>query len=318
MQISALTDIVEGKLLNSPAISFITQIHTNVKKVNEGDAFFALNSKDLQTAINNGAFAVICQFEPEITDNEIAWIYVDNIYKAVTNTLRYKLIKSKCNFIKIDKVLYNLISHFKTKNNDNMILISDNIIDDFETLYTIDTEKTIYSNNTTILKKISPDIQTIEYQPHNIKNLTCHSLFETSFSYHNRFFDKIKLPSVYIDHFIQLMKLFNYELDIKKLNSFDMFKPLFINKSNQIVPFGQTNRFILSNIDNIISDIEINYLYIFYKYGQIKVIDAKVLSEKEIFEYIKLSDYNALYFKNITIEQIAIILEQNYKEHNLF
>ena len=44
MQISDLTDIVEGQLQNTPAISFITQIHTNIT---------ALEIKDI-TNVNEG------------------------------------------------------------------------------------------------------------------------------------------------------------------------------------------------------------------------------------------------------------------------
>ena len=62
MQISALTDIVEGKLLNSPSISFITQTHTNIKKVNEGDAFFAQNQIEIELSYKKRCFCYYFRF----------------------------------------------------------------------------------------------------------------------------------------------------------------------------------------------------------------------------------------------------------------
>ena len=62
MKISSLIDIIEGELINSPSISFIYNIKTNAKKVNEGDLYIAKNPNDLALAIKNGAFAIIYDF----------------------------------------------------------------------------------------------------------------------------------------------------------------------------------------------------------------------------------------------------------------
>jgi len=61
VKISSILDIVDGKLLNSPSISFIYSIKTNPKKVKECDLFIAKDGLSLQEAINNGAFAIICE-----------------------------------------------------------------------------------------------------------------------------------------------------------------------------------------------------------------------------------------------------------------
>ncbi|MEA3289681.1 MAG: hypothetical protein U9Q04_05800 [Campylobacterota bacterium] len=318
MKINSLSDIVEGKLLNSPAISFITQIHTNVKKVNEGDAFFAFCEKEIKEALKNGAFAIITQFEPNITDDEIAWIKVDDILKAITNTLRYKLLKHNHTLIKVDKILYRMIKHFIPKNNENTTLLSNNILNDFETLYSIKSEQIVYSTNMNILKAISPDIKVTSTKDYKVQNLTCHSLFETSFSYDGIFYDKVKLPYHYINYFLELGYLINDTIETKKINTFDLFKPLFINKSSQMVPFGQTNRFIIANKDHHIAQYEIDYLQEHYKYGDIKTLEARSLEDDELFKIIKLHNYNALYIIGKNIDSVTKILQQNDKSYNLF
>ena len=76
MQISSILDIVDGSLLNSPSISFIYSIKTNVLKVKEGDLFIAKDLTEIELAIKNGAFAILIENNAPIIDNEIAWIKV--------------------------------------------------------------------------------------------------------------------------------------------------------------------------------------------------------------------------------------------------
>lgn len=317
MQISALTDIVEGKLQNSPSISFITQIHTNIKKVNEGDAFFATNQKDVQIAIKQGVFAIIYNFEVDIIDNEIAWIKVDNFTKAITNVLRYKLMAFKTKFINTNKIFFNLLNIFKTKELSHVILLEDNLHQDFETLNSLENDKLIFGTNLEFLNAISGDVMILENKQYKVNNLTSHSLFETSFSYEDKFFDKIKLPTVYINDLLQQLELFNYNLDLKKLNHFNLFKPVFVNRSKQIVPYGQTNRFILASIDKDIANIESDYLNSHYSYGNIQILDTTALSDDEIYQAIKKLEFNALYCIGTSIDTIVSILEDNHKVDTL-
>ena len=313
MQISALTDIVVGKLLNSPSISFITQTHTNIKKVNEGDAFFAQNQVEIELAIKKGAFAIIYDFESTITDNEIAWIQVEDFTKSVTNILRYKLLEHKNSFIKTNKIFFNLLKTFKTKDLSNIILLENNLEKDFEILNTMESEKLIFGTDLNLLNAISGDVMILENKKYSIQNLTSHSLFETSFSYKDKFFDKIKLPTVYINDLLQQLELFENKIDLKKLNNFHLFKPIFVNKSKQVVPYGQTNRFILAAEDNDIAEIEIDYLLEHYGYGDVKILETNNLSEDKIYHTIKKLDFNALYCKNSSIDKIISILEENHK-----
>ena len=318
MKISALVDIVGGKLLNTPAISFVTQIHTNIKKVNDGDAFFVNDELHIKKAIEKGAFCIIVDFIPQINDNEIAWIQVDDISKAITNVLRYKLINNDIEYFFIDKILFELLKLFKTKDMSSTLLLTGDLIKDFESLHNAENNKKIYSTDIKLLKNVTPNITTISYKQYDIQNLTNHSLFETSFSYKNTFFDKLKLPHVYINHFLQLKEILQDDLEIKKLSNNTLFRPIFINKSNQIVNFGQTNRFILASLDDEIANIEISYLRAFYNYANIKIIEDKNITDEDLFIQIEDVDYNALFIKGKNISYVTQILEQNDNTDKLF
>jgi len=317
LQITALTDIVEGELLNTPAISFITQIHTNLSRVNEGDAYFALNDEDASKAIKRGAFAIIVDYSANIIDEEIAWIKSENITKSISNVLRYKLLNQRVQYIHTNKIFFKLLNIFKSKELSYVVTLSNSLSQNFELLNYDDKDKIIFGTDINFLNAIGTNILSLKSENYDIKNLTSHSLFETSFSYKDKFFDKIKLPTVYINDLLQQLELFEYKLDLKKLNSFDLFRPVFINKSSQIVSYGQTNRFILANKDIEICDIEIDYLKKHYKYGQIKTLDINSSSKNDIFEQIKNLEFNCLYIIGYDIKDIIKILEENYKEDKL-
>lgn len=317
MQISSLADIVEGKVQNTPAISFITQIHTQVSKINEGDAFFVLNHEDIPKAIENGAFAIIYEHHTEITDHEIAWIKVDDITKSIANALRYKLISYKNKYILTNKFFLYLLKIFKSKELSYVVILEDDLSFNFETLNNIEDNKLICSTNSKFLHNIATDVFVLEDKKFELQNLTIHSLFETTFSYQDKFFDRIKLPRVYVDYLLQVLELFEYKLDLKKLSSFNLFKPVFINKSNQIASFGHTNRFIVANEDHAIYEKEIQYLQINYSYANIVIIDASNLNDIEIMNAIKTENFNALYFQNCNIEHIIEILKINDNQGKL-
>jgi len=318
MKIPALIDIVEGKLLNSPAISFITQIHTQLSKINDGDALFIINKNDIPKAIEKGAFALIYDFDTEIIDEEIAWIKVDDIYKSISNILRYRLVNKDIKLCYVDEVSYHMASVLKSKDiSKKLIFLQDNIIKDFELLINhSDDIEMVFSKDETFLNSITPNIIKITKKQHTIKNLVAHSLFETSFSYKHKYYEKLKLPQIYINDFLQLSNFI--DLDIKKVNNLNLFKPIFINKSNHIVQYGQTNRFILSNKIKEITKREIKYLKKYYSYANIVIEDVTTLGEDDILDIIKERSFNALYLIGVDIQIVAKILEQNHKIDKLF
>jgi ferrochelatase len=317
MKISSLTDIVEGKLLNTPSISFITQIQTDIKKVNEGDAFISNNKEHIETAVLKGAFAILSTKIKNIIDSEIAWIEVDELKTAIAKILRYKLIEQSVSYILIDEVFYQFLLLYKTSLPNNTVVLTNNLKKDFNILNNHQAISTIYGTKNEFLEQIGTNIKDQTKYNYKINNFIQHSLFEISFSYKNNFYERIKIPKIYTNAFVKLLKYLNFDIDLKKLNTFDLFKPIFINKRSHIVSNGQTNRFILCSRNKYISTIELNYLKKYYNYGIIKVIDFKKINKNNIPNLISSFKFNALYIKNIDQNRLITILEQNNKVNQL-
>ena len=113
MQISSIIDIIDGRLLNRPSISFIYSIKTNAKKVKEGDLFIVQNDEDITFAVKNGAFALIVDEKYEIIDNEIAWIQVKSIEETIKKLIRYLLSTKRLTAFYCNDVSYDLFNILK-------------------------------------------------------------------------------------------------------------------------------------------------------------------------------------------------------------
>ncbi len=312
MQISSIVDIVGGKLLNTPAISFITQIHTIASKINDGDLFVAKKKCDINLAIQNGAFAILIDFDIEIIDIEIAWIKVEDITSSQIKLLRFILSNTNHKSYFCDDISFEFLNIYSYLDK-NLILLTNNIDFDFEILKNTLDDSNIFSINNKYIKNILPLSTEFIIDDKIIKNLTTNSLFNTTFSYYNKLFFKLKLPYIYINHFLTISHFFKMTLDINKLKAFKYFSPIFINKDFEIVEFGKSNKFILANNNKNLIDNEIHFLNSYYNYAKLVIVE-NINDNNELFMQIQKLEYNALYIKGKSKEEIETLLIKNKKE----
>lgn len=316
MKITSVVDIVGGQLQNSPSISFFTQSHTKLKRVKDGDLFISSSLTDIKQAIKQGAFGIVydCTLDVNILDEEIAWIKVDSISNAIIKLLRFSLSNKRFNCFNVDIVSYELLKIFYP-NKKEILFLKNDVKKDFELLNNIDSEAIIISSNQKFLSDIYPTAKTFLIKNYPLKNLTIHSIFETTFSYKDKYFSKLKLSKLYIDHLLNVLEFCHIEnLDTNKLKSFSFMQPIFINLDNEIVDYGRSNRFILTNQDKTVANQEIEFLYDNFSYGKVYILDGTNLSTDNIYHIIKTKQYNCLYIKGKSPSEILEILEFNKKQ----
>jgi ferrochelatase len=276
VKITSIVDIVGGQLQNKPSISFFTQSHTKLNRVKDGDLFISSSIEDIQKAIEQGAFGIIYDFNLDTNslDTEIAWIKVDSISSAIVKLLRYFLSTKRFNIFYMDIVSYELMKIFYPNKKD-ILFLNSNIHKDFEAINNIDSESIIVGTNQKFIEDIYPTSKSFLIKNYPLKNLTIHSMFETTFSYQDKFFSKIKLSKLYINHLLDVLEFCHLEtLDTNKLKSFSFMQPIFINIDNEIVEYGRSNKFILANKNKSIYNQEIEFLYDYFSYGKVYILDA--------------------------------------------
>jgi len=204
VNISSILDIIDGELKNSPSISFIYNIKTDSQKVIEGDLFLAKTQEDALTALKNGAFAIVYDFEMEVLDKEIAWIKVSSLEETLVKLFRFKFSTLNLEVFYCDKITFDLINIYKTTNK-KVKLISKDLFESVKIIENVNEDEIFFCSNEELIKNIYPNYKTFSNENFTIDNLIEHSLFETSFSYKESYFNKLKIPSLYIKQFLSFL-----------------------------------------------------------------------------------------------------------------
>ena len=296
MQISSILDIVDGSLLNSPSISFIYSIKTNALKVKEGDLFIAKNINEIDLAIRNGAFAIIFDTNVPIIDNEIAWIKVKNIDISIIKLIRFKLAIKNIEAFYCNKIIYDLLKIYSTHFSKNVRLVPNKLENTFRFIDEIEDNDILISCNKNILDNIYPKNKDFDHinKLNEIDNLIEHSLFETSFSYENVYFSRLKISSLYITDFLKVFNFFKQNLDLTKLKSFYNFKPLFLDRNLNLVEFGKSDKFIICQNNEDLYENEISYMKKQYKYAKNIFITSSYVDYLSKDEQILMTDIEQL------------------------
>lgn len=325
MQITSLIDLVDGVLLNSPSITSIYNIITDIKKVKEACLFICKNEKDIPEAIEKGAFAIVVEKPCEIIDNEIAWILVKSIEETLIKLIRFKLSKLNLNSYYCDHITLEFI---KIEKNTSTIIITPDKLDLLlKRTDDIEDNFSLFSEDKLLLKKIYPNTKEFKITNYRITNLIEHSLFETTFSHKESYFNRLKIPHIYINHFLCVYYFLQKEFDLSKLKKFSLFKPIFIDKNLNSVEYGLSNKFIIAQNNIEIAKLEITYLQKKFSYAKQLIISAKDFGLME-FKYIlendidkiktilKNKDFNSVYligFKHTEIENKLLNQEEEDK-----
>lgn len=328
MKVSSIIDIVDGVKLNSPSISFIYSIKLEAKRVKEGDLFVAKNLRDIDLAIENGAFLILVDSNVTITDFEIAWIKVDNLDEALIKLIRFKLSNYDLSAFNCKNTVFSFIHCLKNSSNSSLKLIR-NINDALKILDNIEDEDRLVFCDNSFMNKLYPKNHQLKTVDKNqIKNIIEHTIFETSFTYKDIYFSKIRVSKLYISDFLTAWEFIEEEVDFAKLKNSILLRPIFVDRFINQVEFGKSNKFLIiqENIDFI--EKEINYLKRSYKFGTKLFITNRYINNfyakqiiiediNEVKEYLKQNQFNAAYLIGFKYEQIIELLNSKQMQTTL-
>lgn len=326
MQITSILDIIDGRLLNHPSISFIYSIKTNPKKVREGDMFIVKNDEDIPLAIENGAFALIVDKDVNVSDNEIAWIFVQSLENSIIKLVRYLLSNKRLTAFYCNEISFEIFEILKKSTiHNNIKIIPNDLSKFFKVLDDIEDNDTLICSNQEILNMIYPVNFNFNTKTYDIKNLTEHSIFETSFSFQERYFSKIKISSLYITEFLDVYSYLGFDADLNKLKKFNNLKPIFVDKMINHTEFGKSDKFLIAQDKEDLVLKEVKYLEKKYSYAKILYLTTKEIDDNkdvdytfidslnDLKDYLKKVSFNAIYFIGVSFDELH---EQISKQSN--
>ncbi len=330
MQITSILDLVDGRLLNHPSISFIYSIKTNPKKVKEGDLFIVQNYEDISLALENGAFALILDKDIQSEDKEVAWIQVSSIREAMIKLIRYLLSNKRLTAFYCNEVSYELFGILRKPTvHTNIKLLPKSLPDFFKLLNDLEENDTLIGSNQEVLDDIYPVNFNFNTKIYNIYNLIEHSIFETTFSHRDRYFSKLKISSLYLTEFLDVYSYLGFDADLGKLNKFHNLKPIFVDKIINHTDFGKTDKFLLAQQNEELIKKEIYYLNNKYKYAKILYITTKKIDDnkdinytlinslEDLKDYLKKVQFNAVYFIDVSFDALYNEISKQNNEPSL-
>ena len=261
MRLQNVLALTHAKLVNEPFVNNFTNIVLEAKNVKRGDLFIAFDVLDIQEAIFNGAYGVMFNRPTQISDDEIAWIKVDDIDKAFKRLLRFFLIEKEVVVYECDEITLKLALQVITE--PIFVAISGSLESLAKTLLQINEKSIILFCPTLCDKNIFTDIKTMPKTAMMSINIIERTLFETSFIYDDIFYERQLISPFFIPYLEGLLHLFKsskINFRLRKFTPIDHFEAVFTNKNFEIKEFGTSDRVLIFERNSTLIEKEIVYM----------------------------------------------------------
>ncbi|BCD60486.1 MULTISPECIES: hypothetical protein [unclassified Nitratiruptor] len=256
MRLQSILSLTGGKLLNTPPISKFNAISTSLEELKRGDLFVALSKKDVDNAIQKGAYGILHEGPVQISDSEAAWIRVDNLQETIIRLIRFFMIQNSVDLVSCDEILFELAN--------TIIQDKDAIItQDFSTLLrNIQHEKVkVVLLPAALAKKLALDIIKITENEHF--KIVQEYLFETSFIFENRFYERVRISPFFqkeLAYILAIAAEYLLNIDFSKIEHFQKCRPYFVDHQFQETEFGKSERVIIHEISCEVASAFWDYL----------------------------------------------------------
>lgn len=262
MNIENLRRLINGEALNEPNVSSVIDFAFESKKVRQGFAFFGFNTTpdEIREAVENGAYAIICEDDVQVIDKEIAFIKVDSLGIALMRLIRFESSYKNLKFYLVNTVQKSILQH--TTMSKNASILPNEIGELFLKIMKANSGDIFFTDETKLLSKIAPLFETVCTDINAICT-SGGSIFSSSFVCDEIYYQNLNFPRVFIGYLCGLLKFLshnkiNFKLgDMKNLGHFE---PIFINNAFKIMPFGASLMAFIVESDDELFDIEASFL----------------------------------------------------------
>ncbi|SFV75267.1 FIG00387915: hypothetical protein [hydrothermal vent metagenome] len=294
MRLVNVLALTNGLLVNDPFVSNFTNIVFDTKSVKRGDLFIAFDKSLIPDAIKNGAYGIIFDKPTKISDDEIAWIKVDDVSQALKKLLRFRLVELEVVSYSCDEIVLQFALQMMI--DPKLIIVHGDIQKIAKTIWNIEPKTNILFSPLLCDSDIFTDIKSLPKQTQPILHIIEKTLFETSFIYQDKIYERQMISPLFIPYLEQLITLLhtlNINFRLRKFTQLEHFKPLFINKSFQIQEFGTTDKVII--FENSVQYIpqEIEFLQHNANWANLLFVVPHYVKEEQKLLYKNLYSYKS-------------------------
>ena len=229
MKIEDLLNLTAGTILTEPTITAINSVTVYPSKVEQGDLFISNDKEEIESAIANGAYAIIFSDATiKITDKEIAWIQVKDIEKAGFKLIRYVLISREASFYLFSEHELSFMKMIVTKKS-NLDILPNDWRKVFEKILNSDS-KMFIGTDEVLMKMIKPDVAILN------KEASCEiitdTLFKVTFKINNYIYQEKDIIPFHVDilqRVVEFCDLHHFPYNLDRVRYTKHFVPVFID-----------------------------------------------------------------------------------------
>jgi len=229
MKIEDLLNLTAGKMITKPTITAINSVTVYPSKIDQGDLFISNDKEEIETAIANGAYAIVfSDSEIKVTDTEVAWIQVDDIQKSAFKLIRYVLISREANFYLFTEHELSFMKMIVTQKSNLDILPSD-WRKMFERILNSES-KMFIGTDSLLMKMIKPDVAILN------KEASCEiitdTLFKVTFKINSYIYQEKDITPFHVDilqRVVEFCDLHHFPYNLDRVKYTKHFVPVFID-----------------------------------------------------------------------------------------
>ena len=325
MNLANLTALVEGTLANSPNITSFEEVHFEASKIRRGDLFLAMHHEDIEEAILNGAYGIIFDKPTQVSDQEIAWIKVTDVDKALLRILRFHIMQRSPQVYYCDEISLKLASQIITSR--ELLVLDKPLKYHLQELYQIQEKQFILFSRHNTDDQLFVDAKPIAKVVSSSMNIVEQTLFETSFIFDDTYYERQLLSPFfipYLESVLQFLKQNAIGYQLRNFTPIDHFQAVFTNIHFQIKEFGKSDNVLIFESDFELVKEQIEFLKKQANWAKIVYIVPsdrmeQLDSSKGVFGYASTWDImqilkNENYHFALIAEQNADILNDNVFE----
>jgi len=229
MTIVDLLNLTAGTLITEPNITAINSVTVYPSKVEQGDLFISNDKEEIATALENGANGIIySDADMKTTDDEVAWIQVNDIQKAAFKLIRYVLISREASFYLFTEHELSFMKMIVTQKS-NVDILPDDWRKMFEKILNSEA-KMFIGTDEVLMKLIKPDVAILN------KEASCEiitdTLFKVTFKINNYIYQEKDITPFHVDilqRVVDYCDLHHFPYDLDRVKYTKHFVPVFID-----------------------------------------------------------------------------------------
>lgn len=261
MRLENIIALTHGKLVNDPFVKTFENIIFDANRIKRGDLFIAFDEDTIETAVFNGAYGVIFDKPTQMSDNEIAWIKVEDLDNALKRLLRFRLIEKEVVVYECNEIILKLALQVITE--PSFMVPSGDIKSIYKTLWHAESNSTILFCPDLLDRDIFTQSRTLPKTAIEPVNIIEQTLFETSFIYDNNFYERQQISPFfmpYLEELLHLLKSLKINFRLRKFTPIEHFQAVFTNKNFEVKEFGTSDKVLIFESNSSLINSEIAFL----------------------------------------------------------